>query len=54
MSNFHKLTAVSLKFQVLKAPAKPKFYRNCKTFDEGNFNKDLKWKLDFLKELENT
>ena len=33
MSDFHKLTAVSLKFQVLKAPAKHKFYRNYKNFD---------------------
>ena len=28
MSDFRKLTAVSLKSQVLKAPAKRKFYRN--------------------------
>ena len=31
MSDFHKLTAVSLKSQVLKAPAKRKFYRNYET-----------------------
>ena len=28
MSDFHKLTAVSLKSQVMKGPAKRKFYRN--------------------------
>ena len=28
MSDFHKLAAVSLKSQVLKGPAKRKFYRN--------------------------
>ena len=33
MSDFHKLTAVSLKSQVLKAPAKHKFYINNKNFD---------------------
>ena len=52
MSDFHKLTAVSLKFQVLKAPAKCKFCRNYKNFDEDNFNKDLKLKLDSLEELD--
>ena len=52
MSDFHNLTAVSLRFQVLKAPAKHKFYRNYKNFDQDNFNKDLKLKLDFLKELD--
>ena len=31
MSDFHKLTAVSLKSQVLKTPAKRKFYRNYET-----------------------
>ena len=55
MSDFHKLTAVSLKSKVLKAPPKQKFYRNFKNFDEDSFNKDLKLKLDSLKELfENT
>ena len=38
MSDFHKLTAVSLKSQVLKAPSKRKLYRNYKNFDE---DKDL-------------
>ena len=52
MSDFHKLTAASLKSQVLKAPAKRKFYRNYKNFDEDNFNKDLKLKLDSLEELD--
>ena len=51
MSEFHKLTTVSLKSNVLKAPAKRKFYRNCKNFDEDNFNKDLQLKLDSLEEL---
>ena len=36
MLDFHKLTAVSLKYQVLKAPVK---------------HKDLKLKLDSLEEL---
>ena len=52
--NFHKLTAVSLKSQVLKAPAKHKFYRSYKNFDEDNFNKNLKLKLDSLEELDNS
>ena len=52
VKRFYKLTAVSLKSQVLKALAKRKFYRNCKNFDEDNFNKDLKLKLDSLKELD--
>ena len=39
ISDFHKITAASLKSQVLKAPAKRKFYRNNKNFDEDNFNK---------------
>ena len=41
MSDFHKLTAASLKSKVLKAPPKRKFYRNYKNFDEDNFIKDL-------------
>ena len=49
MSAFHKPTAVGLKSQVLKSPPKCKFYRN---FDEDNFNKDLKLKLDSLEELD--
>ena len=51
-SDFHKLTVVSLKSQVLEPPAKRKFYRNYKNFDEDNFNKDLKLKLDSLEELD--
>ena len=51
MSYFHKLTVVSLKSQALKASAKRKFYRNYRNSDEENFNKDLKLKLDYLKEL---
>ena len=41
MSDFHKLTAVSLKSQVPKAPATCKFYRSYKNFYKDNFNKDL-------------
>ena len=52
MSDFHKLRAVSLKSQVLKAPAKRKFYRNYKNFDEDKFNKDLKLNLDPLEKLD--
>ena len=44
MSNFHKLTAVSLKSQVLKAPpAKRKFYRNYKTLMRIISIKTLNW-----------
>ena len=50
MSDFHKLTAISLKSQVLKVSPKHKFQRNYKNFDEDNFNKDLKLKLDSLEE----
>ena len=39
ISDFHKLTAVSLKSQILKAPPKIKAYRNYKTFDENRFNR---------------
>ena len=35
ISDFHKLTAVSLKSQVLRAPPKIKTYRNFKTFDDS-------------------
>ena len=52
MSDFHKLTVVSLKSQVLKAPAKRKFCRNYKNFDEDNFNKHLKLTLDSLEKLD--
>ena len=52
MSDFLVSTAVSLKSQVLKAPAKRKFYSKYENFDEDNFNKDLKLKLDPLKELD--
>ena len=49
ISDFHKLTAVSLKSQILKAPSKIKTYRNYKTFDQNRFNKDRKEieKLDY-------
>ena len=45
ISDFHKLTAVSLKSQILKAPPKRKLYCTYKTFDENSFNNDLKTKL---------
>ena len=51
ISDFHKLTAVSLKSQILKAPPKTKTYRNYKTFDENRFNEDLKSKLDSIEKL---
>ena len=46
ISDFHKLTAVNLKSQILKAPPKRKLYRDYKAFDENSFNNDLKTKLD--------
>ena len=52
MSDFHKLMAVSLKSEILKAPPKIKAYRNYKTFDENRFNEDLKSKLDSIEKLE--
>ena len=39
MSDFDKLTAATLKSQVLRAAAKCKFYTNYKNFDDYNFNK---------------
>ena len=52
LSDFHKLTAVSLKSQILKAPPKIKTYRNYKTFDENRFSEDLKSKLDSVEKLD--
>ena len=52
VSDFYKLTVVSLKSQVLKAPAMLKFYRNYKNFDENYSNEDFKLKLDSLEELD--
>ena len=52
ISDFHKLMAVSLKSQILKAPPKIKTYRNYKTFDENRFNEDLKSKLDLIEKLD--
>ena len=52
ISDFHKLTAVSLKSQILKAPPKMKTYRNYKTFDENRFNEDLKSTLDSIEKLD--
>ena len=51
ISDFHNLTAVSLKSQILKASPKIKTYRNYKTFDENRFNEDLKSKLDSIEKL---
>ena len=47
ISDFHKLTAVSLKSQILKAPPKIKTYRFINTY-ENRFNEDLKSKLDSI------
>ena len=52
ISDFHKLTAVSLKSQILKAPPKRKLYRDYKKFDENSLNNDLKSKLDSIKNLD--
>ena len=54
ISDLHKLTAVSLKSQILKAPPpkKIKTYRNYKTFDEYRFSEDLKSKLDSVEKLD--
>ena len=52
ISDFHKLTAVSLKSQILQAPSKIKTYRNYKTFDQNRFNEDLKSKLDSIETLD--
>ena len=52
ISDFHKLTTVSLKSQILKAPPKRKLYRDYKAFDENSFNHDLKTKLDSVKILD--
>ena len=52
ISDFHKLTEVSLKSHILKAPPKKKFYRNYHSFDENKFNEDLKSKLDPIENLD--
>ena len=52
ISDFHKLAAVSLKSQILKAAPKIMSYRNYKTFDEKRFKKDLKSKLDSIEKLD--
>ena len=52
VSDFHKLTAVSLKSHVLKSPRKLKHFRNCKSFDENAFNEDLKSRLDSTEKLQ--
>ena len=46
MSNF------SLKSQILKALPKMKTYRNQETFDEKEFNEDVKSKLDSIGKLD--
>ena len=52
ISDFHKLTAATLKSKILKAPPKRNLYRDYKVFDENNFNNDLKTKLDSIKILD--
>ena len=42
ISDFHKLTVVSLKSQILKAPSKRKLYGDYKAFDANSFNNELK------------
>ena len=51
ISDFHNLTTVSLKSQILKTYPKVKTYRNYKTVDENRFNEDLKSKLDSIEKL---
>ena len=51
ISDFHKLTAVSLKSQILKASPKWKLYRYYKAFDENSFSNDLKTQLYSIKIL---
>ena len=52
VSDFHKLTAVSLRYQILMSPLKIKTYRNYKAFDENRFNEDLKSKLDSIEKID--
>ena len=52
ISNFRKLTALSLRSQILKAPPKRNIYRDYKAFNENSFNNDLKSKLDLIKILD--
>ena len=52
ISDFHKLAAVSLKSQILKAPPKTKTYRNYTTFDENRFNQDVKPILDSIEKMD--
>ena len=52
VSDFHKLTAVSLKSHILKSPPKVKHFRNYKSFDENAFNEDLKSRLDSTEKQE--
>ena len=53
ISDFHKLTVVSLKSQILKAPRKPKLCRDHnKAFDANSFNDDINSTLDSIKILD--
>ena len=52
ISDFHKLTAVSLKSQILKTLPKRKLQRDYKALDENSFNNDLRSKLDSIKILD--
>ena len=54
ISDFHKLTAVSLKLQILTAPPKRKLYNDFKAFDENSFDNDLQSKLDLIKNLDSS
>ena len=53
IADFHKLTVVSLKSQMLKAPPKSKLCRDHnKAFDENSFNDDINSTLDSIKILD--
>ena len=52
VSDFHKLTAVSLKSHILKSPSKVKHFRNYKSFNENTFNEDLKSRIDSTEKLQ--
>ena len=52
ISDFHKLTDVSLKSQILKARQIIRTYRNYKPFHENRFNEDRKSKLDSIEKLD--
>ena len=51
MSDFHKLTTVNLKSELLKILSKQKLYRNYQRIDKNSFENELKSKLDLIKTL---